>query len=102
MPLAAYTTLDTEDAARTLARAAVTAKLAACVQIDRITSVYDWNGLQEDAEFRLLFKTSHAAWPALKAMILRDHPYDEPALWTVEMADGSDSFLAWIDATATG
>lgn len=49
-----------------------------------------------------MFKTSATAWPALKEMILRDHPYDEPALWVVEIAGGSDSFLAWIDATATG
>ena len=40
--------------------------------------------------------------PALKALILRDHPYDEPALWAVEMTDGSESFLTWIDTTATG
>ncbi len=102
MPLAAFTTIDSEDAARSLARAAVTAKLAACVQIERITSVYEWNGLQEEPDYRLLFKTSAAAWPALKALILRDHPYDEPALWAVEMTDGAESFLNWIDTTATG
>ena len=102
MPLLAYTTLSDDQTARTLARAAVSAKLAACVHIQPITSVYDWNGLQEDAEHRLMFKTSATAWPALKEMILRDHPYDEPALWVVEIADGSDSFLDWIDATATG
>ena len=102
MPLLAYTTLSDDQTARALARAAVSAKLAACVHIQPVTSVYDWNGLQEDAEIRLMFKTSATAWPALKEMILRDHPYDEPALWAVEIADGSDSFLDWIDATATG
>ena len=40
--------------------------------------------------------------PALKNLILRDHPYDEPALWAVEMTDGAESFLNWIDTTATG
>jgi periplasmic divalent cation tolerance protein len=102
MPLLAYTTLDDDHAARALARAAVAEKCAACVHIQPITSVYDWNGLQEDAEIRLMFKTSHAAWPALKSLVLRDHPYDEPALWAVEITDGAESFLGWIDATATG
>ncbi|MCL3882372.1 divalent-cation tolerance protein CutA [Marivita sp. GX14005] len=102
MPFVAYTTLDTERAAEALARQAVGAKLAACVHLQPITSIYEWNGLQKDAEIRVMFKTSRAAWPALKAMILRDHPYDEPALWALEIADGSESFLGWIDATATG
>ena len=51
---------------------------------------------------RLLIKTSATAWPALNGLILRDHAYDEPALWAVEMTDGSESFLNWIDTTATG
>ncbi|WP_292288470.1 divalent-cation tolerance protein CutA [Marivita sp.] len=102
MPLLAYTTLDDDQAAKALAHAVVKAGLAACVHIQPITSVYDWNGLQEDAEIRLMFKTSHAAWPALRSLVLRDHPYDEPALWAVEIAAGADSFLDWIDATATG
>ena len=102
MPLLAYTTLDDDQTAKALAHKAVTAKLAACVHIQPITSVYDWNGIQEDAEIRLMFKTSAKAWPALKTLILEEHPYDEPALWVVEIADGSDSFLDWIDATATG
>lgn len=102
MPLLAYTTLDDEEAAKALARKAVEAKLAACVHIQPITSVYEWNGIQEDAEIRLMFKTSQAAWPKLKDLILQSHPYDEPALWAVEIADGADSFLNWIDATASG
>ena len=102
MPLLAYTTLDDDQTAKTLARKAVEAKLAACVHIQPITSVYEWNGIQEDAEIRLMFKTSHTAWRKLKTLILESHPYDEPALWAVEIADGSDSFLDWIDATATG
>lgn len=41
MPLLAYTTLSDDKTARSLARAAVSAKLAACVHIQPITSVYD-------------------------------------------------------------
>ncbi|SHH83585.1 divalent-cation tolerance protein CutA [Marivita hallyeonensis] len=102
MPLLSYTTLDDDQTAKALARKVVEAKLAACVQIQPITSVYEWNGIQEEAEIRVMFKTSRAAYPKLKDLILREHPYDEPALWVVEIADGSESFLNWIDATATG
>ncbi|MDJ0820856.1 MAG: divalent-cation tolerance protein CutA [Paracoccaceae bacterium] len=102
MPLTVYTTLPDEASAKALARSAVTQKLAACVQIERITSVYEWDGVQEDAEFRVLFKTSQAAYDALAEHILQNHPYDEPALWAHKIDSGSASYLAWIDETATG
>ncbi|EPX75907.1 divalent-cation tolerance protein CutA [Salipiger mucosus] len=102
MPLAVFTTTDSETEARDLARGAVERHLAACVQVERITSVYDWQGIQEDAEFRLLFKTSAERYDALAAFILERHSYDEPALWGVEMTHGSPSFLQWIDETSTG
>ena len=100
MPYAVFTTLHEPDAARHLAHAAVEAGLAACVHIQEITSVIRWDGaVQEEPEYRLLFKTSHASYDALAALIVRDHPYDEPALWAAEMVKGSDSFFGWIDAS---
>lgn len=102
MALAVYTTLDDRAAAKALARSAVEKRLAACVHVEEILSVYDWDGLQEDTEIRLMFKTSHAAYDALAAHILAAHPYDEPALWAFEMNRGSPSFLSWIEETAKG
>lgn len=99
MPLAVFTTLDNADAAHRLAQSAVEAGLAACVHIEEIRSVFRWDGaIQEEPEFRLLFKTSEAGYEALAAHILDAHPYDEPALWAMPMAKGSESFFAWIEA----
>ncbi len=101
--LAVFTTLDTEAAARDLARQAVEARLAACVQIERIESVYRWGGaVQAEPEYRLLFKTTDRAYDALAALILDLHPYDQPALWAAEMARGDPGFLAWIAETSDG
>lgn len=102
MPLLVFTTLNDRDLARALARSAVERRLAACVHIEVITSVYEWQGVQEEPEYRLLFKTSAATYDALAAHILADHPYDEPALWAVEVDRGAAPFLKWIDDTATG
>ncbi len=102
MPLAVFTTLHEAGAARALARSAVEARLAACVHIEEIRSVFRWDGaMQEEPEFRLLFKTSDAAYDRLAAHILENHPYDEPALWAVTMERGSQSFFDWI-ASETG
>ncbi|KAJ54173.1 hypothetical protein ACMU_03565 [Actibacterium mucosum KCTC 23349] len=103
MPYAAFTTLHDAQLARDLARTVVKERLAACVQIGQVTSVFRWDGaVQEEPEFRLLFKTSAEALPNLKARALSDHPYDEPAFWAVEMDTGSDSFFDWIHTETKG
>jgi periplasmic divalent cation tolerance protein len=101
--LAVFTTIDTEAAARELARQAVEARLAACVQIERIESVYRWDGaVQAGPEYRLLFKTTDFAYDALAALIRAVHPYDQPALWAAAMAQGDPGFLAWIAGNSDG
>jgi periplasmic divalent cation tolerance protein len=75
----------------------------ACVQIERIESVYRWDGaVQAEPEYRLLFKTTDSAYDALAALILARHPYDQPALWAAEMARGDPGFLAWIAGNSDG
>ncbi|MEM9709211.1 MAG: divalent-cation tolerance protein CutA [Pseudomonadota bacterium] len=103
MPLAVFTTIHTEEGAEALARAAVEQRLAACVHIEEIRSVFRWEGaVQDEPEFRLLFKSTEAAFDALAALILEKHPYDEPALWSLPMGQGSASFYRWIDGETGG
>ena len=61
----AMTTVGSAAQARELAQAAVQARLAACAQISAIESVYRWQGeVLQEAEWRVLFKTTARAWPA--------------------------------------
>ena len=97
MPYAVFTTLHEEDAARALARGAVEQRLAACVHVERIESTFRWDGaVLQEPEYRLLFKTDR--YEALAAYIRKDHPYDTPALWAVEMDRIDPEFAAWIKA----
>jgi periplasmic divalent cation tolerance protein len=91
------TTVAEPDEARRLARAAVERGLAACVHIDAIESVYRWKGaIEQGPEQRLMFKTTEAAAPALRALILELHPYELPALYTLEVAQASEAYAAWV------
>lgn len=100
MTLAVCTTTETREDAQKIARAAVEVRLAACVHVDEITSIYVWNGaVQEGREFRLTMKTTPAAYAALEALIRRLHPYDLPAIYAFEVATGSADYLAWIAAS---
>ena len=103
MPLAVFTTIHDPDEAHRLARSAIEAHLAACVHIEEIRSVFRWDGaVQDEIEYRLLFKTSDEGYEALAAHIVKDHPYDEPALWALPMVKGSESFFRWIDTESSG
>lgn len=89
--LAVHTTVADADQARTLARAVVERRLAACVQVEPITSHFIWQGaLREETEYRLVCKTSPQRVEALVQTLREMHPYDVPEL--------STTAVEWVDA----
>ncbi|MEU9131370.1 divalent-cation tolerance protein CutA [Kitasatospora sp. NPDC048540] len=103
--LTVTTTTDSAEFAAALARSAVTAKLAACAQVDGpITSVYRWQGELETArEWRVVLKTTVARYPELEAHLVDGHPYDTPEVLATPVTAGSPGYLAWVvEQTARG
>ncbi|HUL53021.1 MAG TPA: divalent-cation tolerance protein CutA [Opitutaceae bacterium] len=101
--LLAWTTVANPDDAARLARGAVEAGLAACVQVDGpVISHYRWEGRVETAsEHRLMFKFLPEQAAALEAWIRARHPYDTPE-WIVARAEHvSEKYLSWARATST-
>lgn len=98
------TTTATREEAQAVANAALEARQAACVQIvGPIESRYWWQGAIEVAEEWLcLMKKSGERVKALRATIRRVHSYDTPEITVTHVVDGDPSYLAWIDAEATG
>ncbi|MGE5117096.1 MAG: divalent-cation tolerance protein CutA [Betaproteobacteria bacterium] len=96
-PLVVVTTVGSADDARRLAQAAVELRLAACAQLSTIESFYRWQGaVQHEPEVRIVFKTTEAAWPALRAAILELHPYELPAIHAVRPAVVHEPYARWI------
>lgn len=92
------TTVATEAAAQKLARAAIDARLAACVQCLPIRSVYRWKGKVEDsAEVQLLLKTPLAHKTALLDWLSATHPYETPEILVLAAQDVSSAYLAWAE-----
>jgi len=101
--LAVFTTTNSLEEARALARTAVERKLAACVQISAIESFYVWKGnMQDEREFRLLFKTTDACYPALEAAIQERHSYELPAIYALALEHTSAPYAAWIEGQVAG
>jgi periplasmic divalent cation tolerance protein len=92
------TTVATEEDADMLARLALHHRLAACIQVEDITSYYTWEGsTHEDAEKRLTLKTRTALVPQLTDILRSNHPYKVPQILEVQIASGLTDYLNWID-----
>lgn len=87
-----------------LADSAITAKLAACGNVcAAMDSVYLWKGKKEKArEHFLLLKTTDQAAPRLIRMLKAHHPYECPAIVSLECAGGNDDYLDWVSASVAG
>lgn len=92
------TTVARQQEAEQLARHVVEQRLAACVQIvGPVRSIYRWQGrIESDEEWLCLMKTTAARYAALEASIRARHPYDVPQILALQVATGSEDYLAWL------
>ena len=72
-------------------------RLAACVSILPIRSVYRWQGAIESSDERqLLIKTTTARLSDLESRIKALHPYDLPEFLVFPVIAGSRDYLSWL------
>ena len=97
------TTIGTSSDGETLARALVTERLAACVNLlPEMQSLYQWKGeVTADRERQLIIKTTADRLEALRARLHQLHPYDLPEFLVIAITDGSPGYLQWL-AESTG
>jgi len=97
--LQVITTTDRPDKAAEIARTLVQQRLAACVQVaGPITSTYRWQGkIETSQEWQCLAKTRRDLYGQVEKTIRQIHSYEEPEILAVPVADGSRSYLAWLD-----
>ncbi len=93
------TTCESIDQARTLARALVKERLAACVNIlPGATSIYRWkDAIEEASEVMLVIKSRRDVFPQLQAAIAHLHTYEIPEAIALPIVAGSDAYLHWLD-----
>ena len=95
-----YVTASDSEEARRIGRALVEARLAACANvIDRVTSVYWWQGeVQEGDEAVLIAKTREDLVDDLTAKVKKLHSYECPCVVALPVTGGNAEFLDWIAA----
>ena len=94
------TSLGTEDEAETLAAEIVEQRLAACVQVQRVRSLYRWQDtLHREPEWVLHIKTLEARYAALESFILERHSYETPEIIRMPVAGGAAGYLSWVEGS---
>jgi periplasmic divalent cation tolerance protein len=95
-----YSTTDTMDTAKTIARSLVKEKLVACVHIiPKIESIYRWQGkIEEASECILLAKTSERNVQKTIQKIRSLHPYEVPEIIVFPPVGGLKEYLDYIEA----
>ncbi len=73
-------------------------KLATCVNIvDRVTSIYRWEGQVERAtEALLIVKGMSASLDALVERVREIHPYEVPEVISFDITSGNQDYLDWL------
>ena len=87
--------------ARRLARQALEARLAACVNLlPGVESHYWWEGkIDTGREILMVVKTSVRKVKALEKLVLEEHPYETPEFVLLDIAGGSRRYLDWVSAS---
>jgi periplasmic divalent cation tolerance protein len=100
LPILVLTHYPDRDAALGLARALVTERLAACVNIGApVESMYHWQGKIETAqEVPVTIKTRAALYSRVEAAIRARHPFELPEIVALPLIDGLRPYLDWLDA----
>lgn len=96
-------TASSREEAEAIAQNLVESKLAACVSLLPINSIYTWQEqLHKEEEWQLLIKTDLAKFEILEAKIRELHSYEVPEIIALPLVAGSAPYLAWISQTVNG
>jgi periplasmic divalent cation tolerance protein len=97
------TTPDTQTGEE-IANALIERKLAACVNLTPIHSIYRWEGkVNREEEILLIVKTRADLFEGqLVPAVLALHPYEVPEIIAMPVVMGAAGYLQWIDEETRG
>ena len=91
------TTAGDKQSAEDIAWALVERKLAACVNIVPMQSVFRWKDeIEKQAEFLLIVKTTKEAFERVAAAVKELNSYELPECIEIPIETGTASYLSWI------
>ena len=90
-------TSNSQEEADKIAGMLLESRIASCVQMTPIVSLYHWKGkIERENEIQLLIKTKDALYPAVESLIRKNHSYQVPQIIKVPINTGLPEYLEWI------
>ena len=91
-----------KDSARKTAKLLLERRLAACVQMFPVESVYLWKEeICGGSETALFIKSKTALFDKITAAVRESHTYEVPEIIQIPINDGLPEYLKWIDDCAS-
>jgi periplasmic divalent cation tolerance protein len=92
-----YVTAKDEEEAQIIGKALVEEKLAACVNIHPIRSIFRWQGeINQEDEMAILAKTRAELANEVIDRVKELHSYEVPCIVVLPLEMGNPDFLEWI------
>lgn len=93
-----YITAGNMDEAKYIGRKLVEERLAACVNIFPVLSIFRWkDNIDEANEFGIIVKTKTGKIKEIEKRVKELHSYEVPCVVSFRMDEGSADYLRWID-----
>lgn len=90
-------TFPDKDCAKRIAEEVIEKKLAACVNMFPVESIYRWEGsIQHDCEVSGIFKIRSEDFEEFSERVRSLHPYEVPCIVSYQINNGTDDYLNWI------
>jgi periplasmic divalent cation tolerance protein len=89
-----------KEEAKKIAKRLLDERKAACVNIiDGVSSLFIWQGRQEEEqESLLIIKSGASLLPQIVETVKQVHSYDVPEIIALPVMGGNEDYLEWIDS----
>ena len=93
-------TASSEEEAKNIAKQLLDERKAACVNIiNGVSSLFTWQGRQEEEQESLLvIKSGASLLPQIIETVKQVHSYDVPEIIALPVLGGNEDYLEWIDS----
>ena len=97
-----YSTFPSKKEAQKIGDKLIQKKLAACLNIFTIESVYSWREkVVRDKEFAAIIKTKKGNFKKIEKFILENHSYNTPCILEIPVSRVTKNYLKWLNETTS-
>ncbi len=90
-------TVPSLDEGKMIAQNLIESKLAACINMFPVSSIYLWQEeINQDQEYQLIIKTDLSQFTKLAEQIKTLHTYEVPEIIALPITIGSKAYLDWL------